>query len=892
MSSASLHQLWAGWARDASGFADELRGFLRAAERAGQRPALRSFPSLVPTELTEHDHRILSVQQRRRPDGPAVAIHSYVPWESQPTVEGCVNVVRAMYETDRLPERRLPLLLDRDEIWVPGTFNLESFERGGIPRERLHVLGGTLDFDLFSPDAVQPAQLPAPDDHFTFLTNFAFSERKAWRQLLHGWSQAFGPDDGVCLVLKVHSEGRGVQVRQRIDAFLDQELGSYRAERMAPIRIMDEVLSATEMPRLYAAADAYVLPTRGEGWGRPYMEAMAMGLPTIGSRWGGNMEFMNDGIAWLVDGDVVPVEHGQEVFLDPCIGHRWFAPSIDSIAEQLRAVADDPDAARAKAARARPELLERFGPEVTAERLATLTAAAYERHAERRARPLTCAIRGPFGSVSSLAVVNDALAGGLEARGHHLARHTAAQPAPALEAPTISHHWPPSFDGAGKGPSVVILPWEYGAPPAAWVAAARHQVDRVWVPSDYVRRGYVEGGMPPGAVEVVPNGVDLEHFTPAGEVRPLDRQAGCSFLFVGGTIWRKGADLLLQAWTQAFEPDDDVQLIIKDFGTQTHYRGQSVIADPQALAADPRIAPVIHLSEEVPYRDLPALYRAADVLIAPYRAEGFCLPALEAMACGLPVIHNGAGPTAEFVAADAGWALDAQRIPLRQDTKVELTQPGWAHEISVDDLVDALRAAASDAQERRARGARAAAVALNHGWDASVAIAERSLATLAAENLSPVRLVRSGIVEGRDTTVLFAPDWSADTWVDALRSWALTVSDTDPVTLALVIGDADLEPLTARISEVLAATGRPDEDLPDFAVCLPGDLHLENLVLGADAVLVDGDDPACLPAFVARRAFRLLAADPADIAAYVAARASTEGEGRSDDAPALTAGAA
>ena len=58
------------------------------------------------------------------------------------------------------------------------------------------------------------------------------------------------------------------------------------------------------MPRLYAAADAYVMPSRGEGWGRPYMEAMAMGLPTIGSRWSGNLAFMHDGNAFLVDGEV------------------------------------------------------------------------------------------------------------------------------------------------------------------------------------------------------------------------------------------------------------------------------------------------------------------------------------------------------------------------------------------------------------------------------------------------------------------------------------------------------------------------------------------------------------------------------------------------------------
>lgn len=38
------------------------------------------------------------------------------------------------------------------------------------------------------------------------------------------------------------------------------------------------------MPRLYKAADAFVLPSRGEGWGRPHVEAMSMALPVIGRR--------------------------------------------------------------------------------------------------------------------------------------------------------------------------------------------------------------------------------------------------------------------------------------------------------------------------------------------------------------------------------------------------------------------------------------------------------------------------------------------------------------------------------------------------------------------------------------------------------------------------------
>jgi glycosyltransferase involved in cell wall biosynthesis len=42
-----------------------------------------------------------------------------------------------------------------------------------------------------------------------------------------------------------------------------------------------------DFPRFYKAGDALVLPTRGEGWGRPQVEAMAMGLPVISTNWSG-----------------------------------------------------------------------------------------------------------------------------------------------------------------------------------------------------------------------------------------------------------------------------------------------------------------------------------------------------------------------------------------------------------------------------------------------------------------------------------------------------------------------------------------------------------------------------------------------------------------------------
>ena len=73
------------------------------------------------------------------------------------------------------------------------------------------------------------------------------------------------------------------------------------------IVLWDQSSSADEMAALYRSASAFVLPSRGEGWGRPYMEAMACGLPTIGTRYLGSADFMTDENSFLVDASLVPV---------------------------------------------------------------------------------------------------------------------------------------------------------------------------------------------------------------------------------------------------------------------------------------------------------------------------------------------------------------------------------------------------------------------------------------------------------------------------------------------------------------------------------------------------------------------------------------------------------
>src|SRR5262249_56186160 len=77
----------------------------------------------------------------------------------------------------------------------------------------------------------------------------------------------------------------------------------------------------------------------------------------------------------------------------------------------------------------------------------------------------------------------------------------------------VRHQWPYDF-GPSQSRLAVIQPWEFGAIPLEWVGPIDRNVDELWVPSEYVRRMYVAGGVDPDRVVVVPNGVDLGLFPP------------------------------------------------------------------------------------------------------------------------------------------------------------------------------------------------------------------------------------------------------------------------------------------------------------------------------------------------------------------------------------------
>jgi glycosyltransferase involved in cell wall biosynthesis len=131
---------------------------------------------------------------------------------------------------------------------------------------------------------------------------------------------------------------------------------------------------------------------------------------------------------------------------------------------------------------------------------------------------------------------------------------------------------------------------------------------------------------------------------------------GRYLLYVGGLSPHKNLPRLIAAFSRA-AADDVTLVVIGDFHDAFH----TELAEIQRAISRARLQQRVILPGFLPDADLVHVYRAAYALVQPSLLEGFGLPAVEAMACGTPVLSSRAGSLPEVI-GDAGLFFDPTSV--------------------------------------------------------------------------------------------------------------------------------------------------------------------------------------------------------------------------------------
>jgi glycosyltransferase involved in cell wall biosynthesis len=157
---------------------------------------------------------------------------------------------------------------------------------------------------------------------------------------------------------------------------------------------------------------------------------------------------------------------------------------------------------------------------------------------------------------------------------------------------------------------------------AAWIAITRREAD-----------DFREYGIDPARVDVVPNGIDPDEYA-GGDAAAFRRRLGLGdrriVLFVGRLNAIKGPDLLLQAFRREADALADCSLVMvgPDGGMRASLEAQARVLGPGRVV----------FTGWLGGRDKVDAYSAADLVVIPSRQEAMSLVALEAGACGKPVL--------------------------------------------------------------------------------------------------------------------------------------------------------------------------------------------------------------------------------------------------------------
>ncbi len=242
------------------------------------------------------------------------------------------NILLTMNESKDLADYDINRARSFDEIWVPSEFCLNSYEKyfGNVKKIQFGI--NRNNYNIFNIKR---------KTKFSFLSVFSWSFRKGYDVLLHSYFRNFQNNKDVCLtivskVLGKHSKDGTKRILDDINEIKKQY------NNTPEINLICYELDEKELINLYKNHHCFVLPTRGEGFCFPLLEAGACWLPIITTKYSGHLDFLNNKNSTLLEIDGFSKVGDDKFFLSsyyntlefPTLGEKF----IENFGEQMKKI--------------------------------------------------------------------------------------------------------------------------------------------------------------------------------------------------------------------------------------------------------------------------------------------------------------------------------------------------------------------------------------------------------------------------------------------------------------------------------------------------------------------------------------------------------------------------
>lgn len=249
--------------------------------------------------------------------------------------------VSTVWEVNPLPDYWLEILknIKADGIIVPSTFNSQMI-KDKIDKP-IYIVREGLDLDDFKETSVNNKNEP-----FKFFSLFQWIPRKAYDSLLQSYFNEFNENDNVSLIIKTSSLNYNVIPSSQILSSITSV--KKRFGKKLPVYVNTTGIKYNEVIELYNESNAFVIPSRAEGYCRPLLEAMASNLPVITTNYGGQTDFVNNENGYLIDYDLTNIP--QQWYSGDFQPHQvWAEPKVEHLQKLMRHVYENYNEAKEKA---------------------------------------------------------------------------------------------------------------------------------------------------------------------------------------------------------------------------------------------------------------------------------------------------------------------------------------------------------------------------------------------------------------------------------------------------------------------------------------------------------------------------------------------------------------